>query len=226
MYSRDINSDINQCNERLENVTIALNNNSLRLRFTVKGLGQKSLTLGKASDDNLKTVFHVAQQIELDLKTGNFDTSLDKYRLLHNPSYVIKLEKKEDQPVPKIGTKVLNILELWQWYKGIMINQVALSTVSTWKRTDRYLSLLPKECLELDKVNDLVSYLRSKNCNKGKGYADGTIKRTFEDLSPCVNLAKDLGKIPKTVDNFYAVWLDDSKGLFTLPEKKEILTYD
>ena len=119
-----------------------------------------------------------------------------------HPLYLIKSgtaiakQQKEDQPVTKIGIKIPNILKLWQWYKEVKTDLAHSTNSGDHKRVNRYLSLLPNECLELDNVDKMVAYLRSKKCNKGKGYGDSIISKLFENLSPCVNLAKKIGKLP------------------------------
>ncbi|HEY9706259.1 MAG TPA: tyrosine-type recombinase/integrase, partial [Allocoleopsis sp.] len=68
--------------------------------------------------------------------------------------------------------------------------------------------------------------MRTCKHSRGIGYADSTIFTAFTLLSACVELAKDLNKIPDTVKNLYAVWLDKDQGLLKLPPKKKILVYN
>lgn len=220
-------SHICDYNSRLDAVKLTLNNNSVKLQWAVKGLKRYALTLGKPTPENLARVYQVALQIQSDIFSGNFDVTLDKYKLLHKPSLAIAQQQKEKEPISKIGTKLLNILELWQWYKSVKKGKGAKSTeFHNWKGIDIKLSLAPTHLLGLDKVTELVEFLRTCKHSKGIGYADSTIKSGFILLSACVELAKDLGKIPKTVDNLFAVWLDKDKGLLKLPPKKKILVYN
>jgi integrase len=213
-------------NSKLSLVTIDLNRNSLRLNWTIPKLKRYQKIAGKATLDNLQQVFLKAQQIELDIKQGIFDPTLNKYGLGKNKP-TLAIVHNNVIPLPNENFKLTDIKKLWDWYKSIQNKTVAESTKTRdWAYVNRYLSYLPNQALEVTNSDLLVTYLRSSKCNKGKGYADTTIHLLLKHLSACFNLAVSMGKLPKTITNTSAIWLDESKGLLNLPEQKKVQVYN
>jgi integrase len=223
LHGESLSILLSDCNAKLGKVKITVNNNSLRLQWTVKGLKRFNPTVGKATLDNLNRAFILAKEIELDISKSIFDPSLNKYGLKTNSLNIVGTNVVA---LPVTLPKLPNILELWQWYKSIQERVVSKSTINVdWRSADRLLSLLPQSALELLNADQLVQFLRSKNCNKGKGYSEVSIYKFLKRISPALNLALDMGKIPKDTPNLYAVWLDESRGLFKLPPKKKVRIY-
>jgi hypothetical protein len=164
-------------NSKLSLVTIDLNRNSLRLNWTIPKLKRYQKLVGTATIDNLQQAFLKAQQIELDIKQGIFDLTLNKYGL------------GEDQPILAIvqsnitvlpNLKLPNIKELWDWYKSIQDKTVSQSTkTKDWKFVTHYLSYLPSQTLVPRAANncDYSKHQRLTDISPTKGFSQSFIKK-------------------------------------------------
>lgn len=164
-------------------VQVIASNGRLQLRFRYAGKRQY-LSLGLPDDkDNRLAAEMKARQIQLDILSGNFDETLDKYRISLTGGDT--LSEPIEQPI-------LLLSELWEKYTEERKAQIAETTLRIqYAAVASHISKLPSQYQVLSKEN--ASAIRSWYLKRLS--ADST-KRTIMQLSACCNWATESGLIP------------------------------
>lgn len=165
-----------QAKERNSKGTVAIlvSNERLQLRFNYSGK-RYYLSLGfKDTQSNRKLAQMRARQIELDILSGNFDISLDKYR----PQVI----PKAITPITPIPTPPkTSLIDLWEKYTEFQRKHLQESTIiRDYNKIEQRIRKFPAPYLE-----DAVAigfYLMEK-------FAPETAKRTLKQLSACCRWA-------------------------------------
>lgn len=152
-------------------VNVDVKKGSIRIRFTYPKGKRNEFNVGKFSDFNWQSALKKAQVIDRDISIDDFDSTMVRYR----PELVKAME---------IASKEPNLLEIWERYKELNKSRIAKTSQDyLWKDVDRYLSRADKKLLELNKAQELLSYLLST-------YAISTVATMFRSaLNPAVNAA-------------------------------------
>lgn len=185
---------------KIGKVSIDVKNNQIRVRFTYPKGTKNDFYLGVPTDANWQKALKTAQTLDSDIYSGNYDSTLVKYK----PERAKKLG---------IASKKSNLRDLWEVYKDLSKERVAATTIKKhWSTYEKhYLGRTPKELLELNKASEFVAHLLSR-------YSSGSIRPIFSNcLNPSVNLAVKTRKIEH---NFYADVLLPKKS------KKQIEAYE
>lgn len=145
--------------------------NTIKLRFTYPKGKRNDINIASNTDEGWINALRVAHIINGDIELHNFDSTLAKY----SPRRSQALE---------IASKEPNLLEIWERYKDLNKSRIAQTSQNfLWKDVDRYLSRVDKSLLELNKAQELLSYLLST-------YAISTVATMMRSaLNPAVNAA-------------------------------------
>ncbi|GEM_PF-930860 len=168
--SRIIDNSGRQQKSRKGAVKVESDKGWLRLRFTKEGK-RHAFALGiPDSALNWKIAEAKAQQIELDILSGNFDPTLEKYR----PEKLPKKEKESDSlTVPKLFSRFME-------HKA---KEVSPKTMEKYQATYRYLSEFfpnkPIDLLEEATAEDFT------NWQLNKGLSAVQVKRRLEEIGAC-----------------------------------------
>lgn len=143
----------------------------LRIRFRVNGQ-QKTFSLGLAdTDENRVKGESIARQMQLDMLSGNFDSTLGKYKP-HTHLTVVEAIK------PKVG---LNLTQLWEKYTEFRSKQVSETTLKlNYARVASHIQKFPSKSLD-----DAIT-IRDSLLAKASGY---TAKRVITQLNACCDWA-------------------------------------
>jgi len=163
---------------KIGRVSLSVRNGSIKIRFTYPTNTKEDLTVGKDSDVVWASAIRLANIINSDIETGNYDHTLAKYSVKR----ASRLQLANKQP---------NLLDLWKTYKETSKTRIAATTIKKhWVQYEKhYLGRTPKELLELDKASEFVAHLLTR-------YSSGSILPIFSNcLNPSVNLAVKTGKI-------------------------------
>ncbi len=166
---------------KIGKVTLDINGDRYRLRFTYPKGKRHQLKISQVSDEGWALALKAAQLVNRDIDLGDFDESYARYSPTHAKALELAQEKK---------IKTYTLVEVWERYKDLNKDRIAQTTQSyLWKDCDRYLSRTDKQLLELTKAQEFVSYLQSK-------YAVSTIATLFRScINPAVNAAVSAGLI-------------------------------
>ena len=188
---------------KIGKVTLDINGDRYRLRFTYPKGKRHQLKIAQVSDEGWALALKAAQLVNRDIDLGDFDETYARYSPTHAKALELAQEKK---------TKTYTLLQLWERYKDLNKDRIAQTTQNhLWKDCDRYLSRTDKQLLELNKAQEFVSYLQSK-------YAVSTIATLFRScLNPAVNAAVNAGLI--TVNPFQSINIPK-------PQKKPIECFE
>lgn len=161
-------------------VQVTVSNGRLQLRFRVPGIAKRfNLSIGLSDTPiNRKVAEQKAQQIELDIVSGNFDATLQKYK----PHSSLSLAS------PDIKTKVTPKLdELWDKFLDYKRPQCSPSTMRfQYRAFTRYLKSLPTfDLKEAASIRDHIL----------KNVPIDSAKRFIVRLSACCNWAMQSGWI-------------------------------
>ena len=191
------------------NVSVEAFQNRLRLRFRVNGK-QKAFSLGLAdSPENRKLAELKARQIELDIISGNFDCTLQKYKLQTQ----VAVQQKVDQRV------TITISELFKDFIDINAKDVYSRTLEKYQATLNYLNEfqcqdgMNQKCLG-DKpayflsdtcAEQFTAWLRDKNSERVLKERLGLLNACWEwamkkqivEYNPWKNLQKRIRVAPK-----------------------------
>lgn len=145
----------------------------LRIRFRVNGQ-QKTFSLGLAdTNENRVKGESIAHQMQLDMLSGNFDSTLGKYKP-HTHLTVIEGIK------PKAG---LDLAQLWEKYVTHKETQVSITTLKLdYRRYRNHINKLPTKSLE--NAIEIKAYLTSN-------LSLNTAKRVITNISACCDWAVD-----------------------------------
>lgn len=156
-------------------VQVISSNDRLQLRFRFASK-RRYLSLGfPDTKQNRKLAEMRARQIELDILSGNFDESLEKYK----PKTALSLVAPITPVTPKIS-----FTELWEKYTQYKSSQVAASTlVRDYGKITKRLLLFPKTLEDAVGVRD---WLLTK-------YSSEVARRTLIQLNACFNWAVKSG---------------------------------
>jgi len=146
----------------------------LRIRFRVNGQ-QKTFSLGLAdTDENRVKGKSIARQMQLDVLSGNFDSTLGKYKPHSHLTVVEAIKSKQ----------ALDLGELWEKYTEFRSNQVEETTLAkNYARVTNHIGRFPTKSL-----SDAV-VIRDFLLAKTSAY---TTKRVITQLNACCNWAKTL----------------------------------
>jgi len=165
-----------QAQERHSKGTVAIivSNNRLQLRFNYLGKRQY-LSLGFSdTQTNRKLAEMRARQIELDILSGNFDVSLEKYKFQAAPNTVTPV-------TPILSPPKTSLVDLWEKYTEFQQQHLEESTIiRDYNKIEKRIRKFPAPHLE-DAI-EIQSYLLKK-------FAPETAKRTLEQLSACCRWA-------------------------------------
>lgn len=188
---------------KIGKVTLDINGDRYRLRFTYPKGKRHQLKIAQVSDEGWALALKAAQLVNRDIDLGDFDETYARYSPTHAKALELAQEKK---------TKTYTLLKLWERYKDLNKDRIAQTTQNhLWKDCDRYLSRTDKQLLELNKAQEFVSYLQSK-------YAVSTIATLFRScLNPAVNAAVNAGLI--TINPFQSINIPK-------PQKKPIECFE
>lgn len=167
---------------KIGRISLSVRNGSIKIRFTYPTNTKEDLTVGKDSDVVWASAIRLANIINSDIETGNYDHTLAKYSVRR----AIKLTIVSKQP---------NLLDLWETYKETSKTRIAATTIKKhWIQYEKhYLGRTPKELLELDQASEFIGHLLNR-------YSSGSILPIFSNcLNPSVNLAVRTGKIERNV---------------------------
>ncbi|MEM7590650.1 MAG: tyrosine-type recombinase/integrase [Cyanobacteria bacterium P01_A01_bin.83] len=166
---------------KIGKVTLDINGDRYRLRFTYPKGKRHQLKIAQVSDEGWALALKAAQLVNRDIDLGDFDETYARYSPTHAKTLELAQEKK---------TKTYTLVEVWERYKDLNKDRIAQTTQQhLWKDCDRYLSRTDKQLLELNKAQEFVSYLQSK-------YAVSTIATLFRScINPAVNAAVNAGLI-------------------------------
>lgn len=144
----------------------------LRLPRQICEAQHRYLTLGKAdTPENRKSAELQAHQIELDITSGNFDTTLARYK----PKTHLTLVKPVESP-----QKALKLAELWDKYTQFKSSQLEETTIlRDYGKIQKRILKLPTQ--NLSEAGENRDYLL-------KTYSAEVAKRTlkqFQDLRNC-----------------------------------------
>jgi hypothetical protein len=155
-------------------VAILVSNNRLQLRFNYLGKRQY-LSLGFSdTQTNRKLAEMRARQIELDIISGNFDVSLEKYKFQAASNTVTPIT-----PIPSLPKT--SLIDLWEKYTEFQRKHLEESTIiRDYKKIEKRIRKFPYSYVE-DAV-EIQSYLLKK-------FAAETAKRTLKQLSACCRWA-------------------------------------
>ena len=185
---------------KIGRISLSVRNGSIKIRFTYPTNTKEDLTVGKDSDAVWASAIRLANIINSDIETGNYDHTLAKYSVRR----ASRLQLANKQP---------SLIDLWETYKETSKERVAATTKKKhWTQYEKhYLGQTPKELLELDKASEFITHLLSR-------YSSGSILPIISNcLNPSVNLAVKTGKIER---NPYAAISIAKKG------KKPIEAYE
>ena len=150
-------------------VKVAIDRGKIKLRWTLQGQ-RISLSPGLNADDevHMQTAEGIARQIELDILSGNYDPSKEKYR----PGSSIELPKIDKTPL---------IPELWRQYVEFKSKQVQQTTVKKYYGPmSRTFERMPDQHLgDAIKVRNWLAKEKSTN----------TLKHCLTQLSACCKWA-------------------------------------
>ena len=162
---------------KIGKVTIDINGERYRLRFTYPKGRRHQLKVAQVSDEGWTLALKAAQLINRDIDLGDFDTTYSRYSPTHAKALELASTQKFTESEP-------NLIEIWERYKGLNKARIAMTTQDyLWKDVDRYLSNVDNRLLELSKAQELLSYLLST-------YAVSTVATMFRSaLNPAINAA-------------------------------------
>ncbi len=166
---------------RIGRVSIDINSNRYRLRFTFPKGKRHCLKLFRLTDEGWTSALRAAHLINRDIDLGDFDASYCRY----SPYHAALREAKENQK-----NQTYTLLEIWERYKELGRERIAATSQNyIWKDCDRYLEQAPRELLDLDNAQEFLAHLQKK-------YATTTIATIFRScLNPAINLAVNKGLI-------------------------------
>jgi integrase len=167
---------------KIGRISLSVRNGSIKIRFTYPTNTKEDLTVGKDSDVVWASAIRLANIINSDIETGNYDHTLAKYSVRR----ATKLTIANKQP---------SLIDVWETYKETSKTRVAATTIKKhWVQYEKhYLGRTPQELLELNKASQFVAHLLSR-------YSAGSILPIFSNcLHPSVNLAVRTGKIERNV---------------------------
>ena len=165
---------------KIGRISLSVRNGSIKIRFTYPTNTKEDLTVGKDNDVVWASAIRLANIINSDIETGNYDPTLAKYSVKR----ASRLQLANKQP---------SLIYLWETYKETSKERVAATTKKKhWTQYEKhYLGRTPKELLELDRASEFVAHLLSR-------YSSGSILPVFSNcLNPSVNLAVKTGKIDR-----------------------------
>lgn len=195
-------------------VGIDVRQGKLRLRLPRAIAKDASRYISTRLDDtpeNLKKVQVVAWQIEEDLRTGHFDSTLEKYTSVFRPKLTVIKPAKE----PEIG-------HLWEMYCQHRKSQVAATTFEK-----EYLRKFPNHIKNFPTKD--VSQAVVIREHLLKTVSADTTKRVITRLSACCNWAVKAGLISKNYFNGMAAEIETQKkdidtiDPFSLAERNAIV---
>ena len=151
--------------------------NSIKLRFTYPKGVRRDINVCTNTNEGWVNALRIAQAINADIELGQFDDTLAKYS--SRRSQALELASREP-----------NLLEIWERYKELNRARIAKTSQDyLWKDVDRYLANADSKLLELNKAQELLSYLLST-------YAVSTVATMFRSaLNPATNAAVNAGLI-------------------------------
>lgn len=163
-------------------VAILVSNDRLQLRFNHAGK-RHYLSLGfPNTETNRKLAEMKARQIELDILSGNFDVSLDKYR---SPA----ASDNGIPAAPSSSPPKTSLVELWEKYTEFQKKHLQESTIiRDYNRIEKRIRQFPSPYLE-DAV-EIQSYLMRE-------FSAETAKRTLKQLSACCRWALRKKLVPE-----------------------------
>ena len=166
---------------KIGKVTVDINGNRYRLRFTYPKGTRHQLKIVQVSDEGWALALKAAQLINRDIDLGDFDNTYSRYSPSHAKALQLANTQKSKEP---------NLLEIWERYKELNKARIAKTSQDyLWKDVDRYLANADNKLLELSKAQELLSYLLST-------YAISTVATMFRSaLNPAVNTAVNAGLI-------------------------------
>jgi integrase len=134
--------------EKAEKGTVAIKNSNDRLQLVYRYRGQrKYLSLGLPdTKNNRKYAQSVASTIELDIVSGNYDTTQKKYKLF------------EPESKPEKVVRALELIELWDkyvWYKRPQVSQNTIA--NDYKQVEGWLKKMPY--VSIDDAIDIRAWL-------------------------------------------------------------------
>lgn len=147
----------------------------IRLPRQVAGSKGRYITLGMCDNpEKRKVAVDKARQIELDIQSGNFDPTLEKYK----PQLHLRLVKPTDAPF-----KALTLTELWDKYTEYRKPQIAETTLKlNYKTIASHIKKLPFN--NINEAESIRDYLLEHN----SAYMT---KRVITQLNACCKWACD-----------------------------------
>ncbi|MGF1542875.1 MAG: tyrosine-type recombinase/integrase [Pleurocapsa sp.] len=161
---------------KIGRVTVDIKGKSYRLRFTYPEGHRNEFSIARVSSEGWTTAIKAAQLISRDIDLGDFDDTYARY----SPKHAKKLQLMQ----AKVN-KEYNLKELWERYKSLNKNRIAVTTQNKlWKQFDnRWVNNVPEYLLELSKAQEYIAYMLDN-------FADSTVKMQVRTcLNPCVNQA-------------------------------------
>lgn len=139
----------------------------LRLRFTFQGKRQAFAIGLPESRTNRRKAEQIAEQIELDIKSGHFDASLARYK----PKKQVESEQSNEPTIPS----------LFHSFMKEKAKEVKPKTMEKYGATLKYLNRLfsnkPLKLLDDRRVEEFVEYQRRQ------GLSENQIKRRLGELA-------------------------------------------
>jgi integrase len=168
--------------------SVAIKVSNDRLQLVYRYLGRRTyLSLGLPDSKTNRTYAQsIASKIQMDMLSGNYDTTQSNY--------------KEFQSEPKAERfKRIELLELWDKYVEYKRPQVSLNTIAnTYRQVERWLKRMPyKSVDDAVKVRDYLlkestPYSTRRIINQLNGCCQWAIKSKLLDCNPFAGLAKGL----------------------------------
>lgn len=162
-------------------VSVAVSNGRLQLVFRYGGK-RHYLSVGLADTPEARKLAEMkARTIELDILSGNFDQTLEKYKPQRALAVVVNPEEVTTKPPQP------NLKDLWQGFLEYKRPQCSPSTMKFQYSTfTRYLENLPTH--DLDRANDIRDHIL-------KAIPVNSAKRFIVRLSACCTWAMESGLI-------------------------------
>jgi integrase len=167
-------------------VAIKCSNDRLQLVYRYRGK-REYLSLGLPDNrNNRKYAQSIASTIELDILSGNYDDTKERYKLFEAEPKAERIYK-------------LELLELWDKYVEYKRPQVSLNTIAnTYRQVERWLKRMPyKSVDDAVKIRDYLlrestPYSTRRIINQLNGCCQWAIKSKLLDCNSFAGLARGL----------------------------------
>lgn len=171
-------------------ITPINNNGSIQLKFQVSGKRYGFSPIKGSCFDNandIKKAQSIALIIQLDIESGNFDATLDRYKA-NNPNAIAIKVAESAKAMKAVKVSKVDLIELWDKY--IAHKRPSVSP-STYKAT--YVRLMVN-CLKTLPTTDIYDAVVIRDYLIGNKTVKST-KRILMQINACLNWALDSGLV-------------------------------